>query len=51
LSDFIGARTLVSEDPRRVNRAQELISVPVVCVFAVFQRFVVGGLTAGSVRG
>lgn len=28
-----------------------LISVPVVCVFALFQRFIVGGLTAGSVRG
>ncbi|MFF0013678.1 carbohydrate ABC transporter permease [Streptomyces sp. NPDC005374] len=28
-----------------------LISIPVVCVFALFQRFVVGGLTAGSVRG
>lgn len=28
-----------------------LISVPVVCVFAVFQRFIVGGLTSGSVRG
>jgi len=28
-----------------------LISIPVVCVFAVFQRFIVGGLTAGSVRG
>jgi multiple sugar transport system permease protein len=28
-----------------------LISVPVVCVFAVFQRFIVGGLTAGSLRG
>ena len=28
-----------------------LISIPVACVFAVFQRFIVGGLTAGSVRG
>lgn len=28
-----------------------LISIPVVCVFALFQRFLVGGLTAGSVRG
>lgn len=28
-----------------------LISIPVVCVFALFQRFIVGGLTAGSVRG
>ncbi|MDN0198078.1 carbohydrate ABC transporter permease [Streptomyces sp. S.PNR 29] len=28
-----------------------LISIPVVCVFAAFQRFIVGGLTAGSVRG
>ncbi|MFI1356185.1 carbohydrate ABC transporter permease [Streptomyces sp. NPDC020898] len=28
-----------------------LISVPVVCVFALFQRFIVGGLAAGSVRG
>ncbi|MFM9709218.1 carbohydrate ABC transporter permease [Streptomyces galilaeus] len=28
-----------------------LISIPVVCVFAIFQRFIVGGLTAGSVRG
>lgn len=28
-----------------------LISLPVVCVFALFQRFIVGGLTAGSVRG
>jgi multiple sugar transport system permease protein len=28
-----------------------LISVPVLCVFALFQRFIVGGLTAGSVRG
>ncbi|MFF3332471.1 carbohydrate ABC transporter permease [Streptomyces sp. NPDC002888] len=28
-----------------------LISLPVVGVFALFQRFIVGGLTAGSVRG
>ncbi len=28
-----------------------LVSVPVVCVFALFQRFIVGGLTAGSMRG
>lgn len=28
-----------------------LITLPVVCVFALFQRFIVGGLTAGSVRG
>ncbi|MFI7015031.1 carbohydrate ABC transporter permease [Streptomyces sp. NPDC050164] len=28
-----------------------LISLPVVCVFALFQRFIVGGLTAGGVRG
>ena len=28
-----------------------LVSIPVVCVFALFQRFIVGGLTAGSVRG
>jgi multiple sugar transport system permease protein len=28
-----------------------LISLPVVLVFALFQRFIVGGLTAGSVRG
>jgi multiple sugar transport system permease protein len=28
-----------------------LISIPVVCVFALFQRFVVGGLTAGRARG
>ncbi|MGQ4386076.1 carbohydrate ABC transporter permease [Streptomyces sp. SAS_270] len=28
-----------------------LISVPVVCVFALFQRFIVGGLASGSVRG
>lgn len=27
-----------------------LISIPVVCVFAIFQRFIVGGLTAGSVK-
>jgi multiple sugar transport system permease protein len=27
------------------------ITVPVVCVFALFQRYIVGGLTAGSVRG
>ncbi|WP_338896779.1 carbohydrate ABC transporter permease [Streptomyces sp. TG1A-60] len=28
-----------------------LISLPVVCVFAVLQRFVVGGLTAGTTKG
>ncbi|MEU3339448.1 hypothetical protein ACWCQ1_30530 [Streptomyces sp. NPDC002144] len=28
-----------------------LISVPVVCVFALFQRFIVGGLMTGGVRG
>ncbi|WP_307835337.1 carbohydrate ABC transporter permease [Streptomyces adelaidensis] len=28
-----------------------LISVPVVCVFAVLQRFIVGGLAAGTVKG
>ncbi|MET7697170.1 carbohydrate ABC transporter permease [Streptomyces sp. NPDC005485] len=28
-----------------------LISIPVVCVFALFQRFIVGGLASGSVRG
>lgn len=28
-----------------------LISVPVVCVFAALQRFVVGGLTAGTAKG
>ncbi|MER5178943.1 carbohydrate ABC transporter permease [Streptomyces sp. NPDC002896] len=28
-----------------------LVSVPVVCIFAIFQRFIVGGLTAGGVRG
>ncbi|MFE7835544.1 carbohydrate ABC transporter permease [Streptomyces sp. NPDC057474] len=28
-----------------------LISIPVVCVFAALQRFVVGGLTAGTVKG
>ena len=28
-----------------------LISIPVVCVFALFQRFIVGGLTVGSVGG
>jgi multiple sugar transport system permease protein len=28
-----------------------IISIPVVCIFAIFQRFIVGGLTAGSVRG
>jgi ABC-type glycerol-3-phosphate transport system permease component len=27
-----------------------IIAVPVVCVFAIFQRFIVGGLTAGSVK-
>jgi multiple sugar transport system permease protein len=27
-----------------------LISIPVVCVFAILQRFIVGGLTAGSVK-
>ncbi|WP_042391784.1 carbohydrate ABC transporter permease [Streptacidiphilus carbonis] len=27
-----------------------IVSLPVVCLFAVLQRFVVGGLTAGSVR-
>ncbi|MCH5677204.1 carbohydrate ABC transporter permease [Streptomyces gilvus] len=28
-----------------------LISIPVVCVFALFQRFIVGGLMTGGVRG
>lgn len=28
-----------------------LISIPVVCVFAIFQRFIVGGLTTGTVKG
>ncbi|NGO43755.1 carbohydrate ABC transporter permease [Streptomyces ureilyticus] len=28
-----------------------VICVPVVCVFAIFQRFIVGGLTAGSIKG
>lgn len=28
-----------------------LISIPVVCVFAAFQRFIVGGLAAGTVKG
>ncbi|WP_319286568.1 carbohydrate ABC transporter permease, partial [Streptomyces ipomoeae] len=28
-----------------------VISIPVVCVFAAFQRFIVGGLTAGTTKG
>ncbi|UUU31840.1 carbohydrate ABC transporter permease [Streptomyces sp. CA-210063] len=28
-----------------------VISIPVVCVFAAFQRFIVGGLAAGTVKG
>ncbi|MBL1101761.1 carbohydrate ABC transporter permease [Streptomyces coffeae] len=28
-----------------------LVSVPVVCLFAILHRFIVGGLTAGSVKG
>ncbi|WP_033321705.1 carbohydrate ABC transporter permease [Streptomyces yerevanensis] len=28
-----------------------VVCVPVVCVFAIFQRFIVGGLTAGSIKG
>ncbi|MFF7654012.1 carbohydrate ABC transporter permease [Streptomyces sp. NPDC007983] len=30
--------------------AATIVSVPVVCVFAMLQRFIVGGLTAGSVK-
>ena len=28
-----------------------VISIPVVCVFAAFQRFIVGGLATGTVKG
>ncbi|WP_432584583.1 carbohydrate ABC transporter permease [Streptomyces sp. HD1123-B1] len=28
-----------------------IVSVPVVCVFAILHRFIVGGLTAGSIKG
>lgn len=30
--------------------ASTLVSIPVVCVFALFERFIVGGLTAGGIR-
>ncbi|TPQ20879.1 carbohydrate ABC transporter permease [Streptomyces sporangiiformans] len=35
----------------RLMATATLISIPVVCIFAIFQRFIVGGLTAGSIRG
>ncbi|WP_151477958.1 carbohydrate ABC transporter permease [Streptomyces albicerus] len=47
LNTFVGQ---TGTDWGPLMAAATLVSVPVVCVFAMLQRYIVGGLTAGSVK-
>ncbi|MFF6786288.1 ABC transporter permease subunit [Streptomyces sp. NPDC012510] len=48
LNDFVGTHGTAWG---ALMATATLVSVPVVCVFATLQRFIVGGLTAGTMRG